>query len=790
MHDTSVFPVKVKTKGKVPAGQLVVHGDYRFSVLLDGVIRIEFDRSHRFVDEPTQGIWHRNQDNMSYEKRLTKDVLAIETGRFVLTCHDGMSYTRGAFSITCKATGHVYNHGDVVKMLPGTGRTLDHVSGPIPLGTGVVSQNGIAIMDDSDSLLLDQNGWPYPRPRRTTDLYAFVYGHDYLEALSAYYRLSGPVPLIPRFMLGNWWSRYHPYSDQELIDVVDGFTDEEIPLSVAIVDMDWHITAIPGVQDYHEGWTGYTVNKTLFPNFRSFIGALHKRGLKTALNLHPAGGVKPYEQRYKAFAEAVGLDPDMGETIAFDVTDPVHMKAYFQVLLEPFERMGVDFWWIDWQQGHTSKMAGLDPLWMLNHLHVHHHGRLPRKRPVTFSRWSGKGAQRYPVGFSGDAHIDWKSLHFQPYFTASAANIGFSFWSHDIGGHMAGAEEPELYVRWMQFGCFSPILRIHSTANRMSVREPWRHEEPYRSILGDFMRLRFKLIPYVYTAAYENHARHVPMILPLYYVEPDNDKAYRQPNTYLFGSELLVHPITQPMHPSTRRVVERVYLPEGSWTNLFSGISYEGGKTHTMVFSLDEMGVFAKAGAIIPMDGGPYRNQTDNPKKLTILVYPGADNQYVLYEDDGKSQRYLGRDAFMTTYTLSETEDVLRFVMEPDRQRRPYIPARRQIEVVFQGIHARSESYDVQQVETGMIVSLGTVKSIEKIVIDLVDKQCLDVNRSVLAKIEQLLIGMPLDPSIKTKIYEAFEQHESQNSIKKLLEEIDEDHRAVLLAYLGMMKKR
>ncbi len=790
MHDTSMFPVKVKTKGKVAAGQIIVHGDYRFSILLDGVIRIEFDRSRRFVDEPTQAILHRNQGNIPYEKRLTKDVLAIETGRFVLTCHDGTSNTRSAFSIMCKQTGHVHEHGDDINMLPGTGRTLDDVSGPIPLGTGVVSRDGIAILDDGDSLLLDQNGWPYPRPRRTTDLYAFVYGHDYLGALSAYYQLSGPVPLIPRFMLGNWWSRYHPYTDRELLDVVDGFADENIPLSVAIVDMDWHITAIPGVQDYHQGWTGYTVNKTLFPKFRSFIGALHKRGVKTALNLHPAGGVKPYEQRYKAFAEAVDVDHERKETIPFDSTDPVHMKAYFQVLLEPFERMGIDFWWIDWQQGKTSKMTGLDPLWMLNHLHFHHHGRLPRKRPVTFSRWSGKGAQRYPIGFSGDAHIDWKSLHFQPFFTASAANIGFSFWSHDIGGHMAGAEEPELYVRWLQFGCFSPILRIHSTANRMSVREPWRHEEPYRSILGDFMRLRFKLIPYMYTAAYLNHARHVPMILPLYYMEPENDKAYRQPNTYLFGSELLVHPVTKPMQPSTRRVLERIYLPKGSWTNIFSGITYEGGKTHAMVFALDETGVFAKAGAIVPLDGGPYQNQTDNPRQLTILVYPGADNTYVLYEDDGKSQRYLGRDAFMTTYTLSETEDTLRFVMAPDTPRRPYIPARRQVEIVFHGIQADSDIHDIRHADIGTIVSLGTVKSTETIVIDLYEKRILDVNLPVLANIEQCLISMALNPSVKTRIYEAFEQQHSQTAIKKLLEDIGEDHRAILLAYLGMMKKR
>lgn len=124
-------------------------------------------------------------------------------------------------------------------------------------------------------------------------------------------------------------------------------------------------------------------------------------------------------------------------------------------------------------QGTNTKIEGLDPLWMLNHFHYLDSGR-DGKRPMTFSRYAGPGSHRYPVGFSGDTHITWDSLDFQPYFTNTASNIGYGWWSHDIGGHMMGYRDEELEVRWYQYGVFSPINRLHSSNSRFSGKEPWK----------------------------------------------------------------------------------------------------------------------------------------------------------------------------------------------------------------------------------------------------------------------------------------------------------------------------
>ncbi|CAG0927678.1 hypothetical protein PLCT1_00461, partial [Planctomycetaceae bacterium] len=366
------------------------------------------------------------------------------------------------------------------------------------------------------------------------DRYFFGYGHDYQYCPADFCKMAGQVPLLPRWALGNWWSRYWAYTQSELKELVTDFQQHDIPLSVCIVDMDWHIT---NTGNDSSGWTGYTWNRDLFPDPRGFVAWLHENGLKTALNLHPADGVHPHEAQYSAMANALNIDPSLDSPIDFDLGDPVFARAYFEILHHPHEADGVDFWWIDWQQGTRSQLAGLDPLMWLNHLHFHDLARDGSKRPFIFSRWFGLGNHRYPIGFSGDTVVSWESLAFQPYFTATAANVGYGWWSHDIGGHMGGFEDAELYARWVQFGAFSPILRLHSTNNPYQDRRPWRTDAETLRVIGDAMRLRHALIPYLYTMAWRNHTQAAPLIAPMYYDYPDEDDAYRCPQQYQFGTE-------------------------------------------------------------------------------------------------------------------------------------------------------------------------------------------------------------------------------------------------------------
>lgn len=193
------------------------------------------------------------------------------------------------------------------------------------------------------------------------------------------------------------------------------------------------------------------------------------------------------------------------------------------------EEDGVDFWWIDWQQGTTSEVAGLDPLWQLNHYHFLDQAN--RKHdPLILSRYAGPGSHRYPIGFSGDTVITWASLDFQPYMTITASNIGYSWWSHDIGGHMSGYKDEELSLRWLQFGVFSPINRLHSSSSAFTSKEPWNFEPTIATIMKDYLQLRHALLPYLYTANVHTHEQGEPLMQPMYYRYTEIDDAYRTRN--------------------------------------------------------------------------------------------------------------------------------------------------------------------------------------------------------------------------------------------------------------------
>ncbi|ETS90442.1 glycoside hydrolase, family 31 domain protein, partial [Fusobacterium sp. CM21] len=225
--------------------------------------------------------------------------------------------------------------------------------------------------------------------------------------------------------------------------------------NVAVLDMDWHITEVDA--KYGTGWTGYTWNRELFDDPKEFLEELHENNYKVTLNVHPADGIRAFEDVYPEFAEFMEIDVKNEDPILFDIADPKFREGYFKYVHHKLEADGVDFWWLDWQQGSNSGVKGLDPLWLLNHFH-YIDAKKNGKRGLILSRYAGPGSHRYPVGFSGDTVISWESLDFQPYFTSTASNIGYGWWSHDIGGHMNGVRDDELFTRWVQFGVFSPIM--------------------------------------------------------------------------------------------------------------------------------------------------------------------------------------------------------------------------------------------------------------------------------------------------------------------------------------------
>lgn len=653
---------------------IVYWKNYRITVLQDRLFRLEYSANKKFRDEATQSVWFRDMPAQNFRVEEQSGSLLVITPACTLTVRENRADCR----IEWNGESLTIDNADNLK---GTYRTLDCCNGKkmvdlpwaalqhkeildeVPLENGVCSKKGVAVFDDADSLTLGADGEVKPLRGDGSDEYIFVYGDDYRAAVRALYLITGNVPLIPRFALGNWWSRYYVYTDKSYLRLLNSFEEQDIPLTVATIDMDWHYSK-EMERDLHitekgrntpfyggnDGWTGYSWNKRLFPDYKAFLKKIQEKNLKITLNLHPADGIRWWEDCYENMANALGRDATSGEQIRFDIANPKFINAYFAQVHKPYEADGVAFWWIDWQQGMNSAIEGLDPLWSLNHYHYLDNA-VNHSNGLILSRYCGIGSHRYPLGFSGDTYISWETLDYLPYFTATASNVGYTWWSHDIGGHMMGEKDDELYLRHIQYGVFSPINRLHCCEAVTCTKEPWAYGNGAGEIAKNWLRLRHSLIPYLYTASYRTHKDGIALVEPLYN-QWKTPEAYAYKNEYLFGEQLLVAPVTQAAESDGFARVE-MWIPEGKWTDIFTGAQYtadEKGKKVTMLRKMESIPVLIKSGGVLPLslDKG---NSIANPEKMEIRVYEG-NGSYTLYED-GSVQNTSGElfTTFKTEYT-------------------------------------------------------------------------------------------------------------------------------------------
>ncbi len=690
---------KIECSPAADPEKIIVSGDTRITVLTDSLLRIEVTKNGAFCDEPTQAVWFRDFSDSEFTAEQSGNTITVKT-KAAEFCYNTHSHKMKYINLSDGRHITNYKRGN----LKGTRRTLDQTFGKAKIGDGIVSRNGVAVLCDSNSLVIAEDGTIVPRKSKGSDKYFFAYGYNYTEAVRDFFKLTGAPPLVPRFTLGNWWSRYKAYTQKEYISLMQRFIDEEIPITVATVDMDWHWVDVVGkfgktaqsqesktvTEKFYDamskgGWTGYSWNTDLFPDPKGFLKWLRDKNFKVTLNLHPATGVRWFEDQYDAFARFMGDDPKEGKQYAFDITDKKYVEGYFSLLHKPLENDGVDFWWIDWQQGTKTKVEGLDPLWALNHYHSMDIARGGGKRPLILSRFAGAGSHRYPLGFSGDTAQNWEVLDFQPYFTATASNIGYTWWSHDIGGHHFGRKDDELYTRWVQYGIFSPVMRLHSTSNEFMGKEPWKYSYSAQTLAVDALRFRHRMLPYLYTMNYRTNKEGRALIEPMYYHDPKDGEAYNHPNEYWFGSELIAAPITSPKDYHTNLAGVSVYLPKGRYTDIFTGRIYEGSQVVKMFRDERSIPVLAKEGAIIPLGVNDRNNNWKNPESMEILVYRG-NGKFSMYEDDGETENYKKGAFAFTDFTVSENGDRLSFTIDPVRNDVTVVPQTRNYKISFKDV--------------------------------------------------------------------------------------------------------
>lgn len=705
--DSYISTMILKTSPCISNNQALTLNNYRFSIITPEILRIEKQNDGIFCDEATQSVINRAFCKTEFMYSVSKDYVKIITSSAEFY-FDPQKDTMNKIILKDGRTVTDYKKGN----LKGTRRTLDNVNGKTQLNDGVISLSGVAILDDSNSLILCNDGKVLPRKHKEKDVYFFAYGYEYRKAVKDLFSLTGNAPLIPRFTLGNWWSRYKAYTQEEYIKLMQQFIDEKIPITVATIDMDWHWVNV--VEKFGKdaidkkkknsifelfynaifpGWTGYSWNTDLFPDHKYFLNWLKKNGFRITMNLHPASGCKFYEDAYSDFCDFMGIDKNTRQQIAFDITDEKFIEGYFKFLHHPHESEGVDFWWIDWQQGKNSAVKGLDPLWALNHYHSLNIAR-NGNRPLILSRFAGAGSQRYPLGFSGDTVQTWESLDFQPYFTSTASNIAYSWWSHDIGGHCRGYRDDELYLRWLQFGVFSPINRLHSTSNEFMGKEPWMYDSFIKDCASEFLRFRHRLIPYIYSMNRLTATEGKCLIEPMYYGSPKDSRAYKVPNEYYFGTELIVCPITQKCDEKTGFAGTKAYLPTGRYTDIFTGRIYNGNTLTELYRDRSSIPVLAKEGAIIPLSIVSETNDISNPDSFEILISKG-NNSFTLYEDDGVTMAYENGAYCETVYTVRYKDNDLEFIVASAKGDLTLIPQKRSYKFRFIDIES-AESAQVR----------------------------------------------------------------------------------------------
>ena len=651
---------------KASPDAVVQDGCARFTVLRPEMIRIEYSPKGVFEDNATFSVVNRQLPVPKYSK--------TDDGKYVTITTDALSlrYRKGSnplaepaspanLSITMSVNGNpvVWYPGlKDPQNLKGTYRTLDGNNGDdyrSRLEDGLISRSGWAVINDSPSferadgsrslaLVPDSGGIDWAAPRADADaldLYFLGYGHNYKKALYDFTLIAGKIPLPPDYVLGYWYSKYDNYSADDFRNIVKSMRDNDINADVLILDMDWHWNGEQEVSGGRGGWTGWSWNTNLIPDPEGLLADIHKGGLRAALNLHPADGVAAHEDQYKAVAEAMGLDAGSAETIPWMLEDRKFAKAFFDHIIRPLEKQGVDFWWLDWQQHLTNpRLAGLGETMWCNHVFFNDMKKnRPDRRPVIFHRWGGLGSHRYQIGFSGDTYINFPTLAFEPYFTATASNVGYGYWGHDLGGHMINYYEPndpELLLRWMQFGVFTPIFRTHATKGGHIERRIWTYDN--FPMINQTVKLRYALFPYLYTMARKAYDTGVGLCRPMYYEYPEAAEAYEREGQYFFGDDILVAPVVEPSVDGVSK--KEIWFPEGKWWSVAHGRLIDGGAVRSLDYTLDQIPYFYRQGAVIVKNPPAVKHVTERPDALVLDIVAGVDGACEFYEDAGDNADY------------------------------------------------------------------------------------------------------------------------------------------------------
>ncbi len=750
----------------VPNLAAVIQGKhYRITVLTERLVRLEYASNGTFFDAPSQLVYCRNFEVPPFTKKEDERFLEINTKYFKLEYEkeqpfegpsfDPKRYLKITLNTTDKDQEKVWYYGHPeVRNYGGVGTAFDmpkNKKDSFP--HGLYSIDGFASIDDSFNQWILQDGTLSPKAKGNVDIYVFCYQNDFQMALEDYYHLTGFPPLIPRYALGNWWCRDSSYDERTLLDLIAHFEKNQIPLSVLLLDHDWHIKEYGNMKDLS---SGFTFQPSLFSNPSATIKMLHDKNIHVGLKINPKEGIFPYEQFYAMACQYLGIPND--KIILFDPLNPKFLDVYMKLFLHPLETLGVDFFWNDYDEENELF------LWAQNHYQYLDSGRVKSKRSMYLSRGAKVAPHRYPILYSGKSKVGWDTLRMLPTYNIMASNSGVSWISHDIGGNYGGIEESELYIRYIELGVFSPILRFHAAKGHYYKREPWLWDVKTEHIAFDYLKLRHRLLPYLYTEAYTYHQTGRPLLQPFYYQYPwvyDDDHFKNQ---YFFGSEMFVSPILSKKDPVMNRTIHSFFVPDGIWYDFKTGKKFPGPNQYVSFFKEEDYPVFVPAGAILPLADDKEWNAKGNPKALEIMLFPGANRRYELYEDDGESALYQEGAYFKTSIQTTYAKDRYQVVIEPIGGRQGILPSVRDYKLRFRNTKMFGQvqvlcneqlmkNIKVYSEDNDVVIEVFAIPTIGKLDVTCVGSNVeIEAVRLINEDINSILMDLQIETTLKEKI--------------------------------------
>lgn len=667
MNNIGNYFVKQAGDGISLKDNIISGKNFRFTVLTERLIRLEYNNSGVFEDRPTQRVIFRKFPKVTFLQEQTELLMQITTSYFTLDYVREKPFGSGKLSsgnnlkIALKDTDRVWYYGHPqARNFGGITYSLDHFVGNLKLENGFYSTDGFCVLDDSDSLVLDNNGNFIVRENNGLDLYVFMYRKDFGLCLQDYYTLTGYPLMIPRYALGNWWYKNKRYTMNELKILLKQFEDYKIPISTLMLGENWHLSGDPLVFDEADF------------NIKEFKQLLNHYQMQLGLTITPGLTAKEGTPTYQLIS---GLIHGFSEKeYSFLPLDNQKLNYYATYGINNWLNLGIDSFFVDYNNVKDKKVLDL-----LDHYCCASTELFLSKRGVVLSRNHQYASHRNQIIYTGATKVDWNTLSILPRYYSTASNNGLSFVASPIGGYYGGIENFELYIRYIQLGVFSSMLILASDKEKYYKREPWRWNIAEREIICKYLRLRNSLIPYIYTESYIYHKSGSPLIQPLYYKYP---KIYDEPlykNQYFFGSQMLVCPITKKKNTVMNRVVQRMFIPEGVWYEFESGKKYIGNKYYMSFYRDEDYPVFCKEGAIIPMS---LDQGTGVPVNMEIIVFPGNDGSYKLYEDDGVSLSYKNENFSVVELSFRYEMNHYEFMIEGSNMP-GIIPAKRNYRIRF-----------------------------------------------------------------------------------------------------------